>query len=57
MAGVKLVNEQSILLNKLTALLITYLLIQVQYLMMKVVEIVDIESEDDYDDGEKETAV
>lgn len=50
-------NEQSILLNKLTALLITYLLIQVQYLMMKVVEIVDIESEDDYDDGEKETAV
>ena len=39
-------NEHSILINKLTALVAIYLLIQAEYLMMQVVEIVDIESKD-----------
>ena len=50
-------NEHSILIDKLTTLLAIYLLIQVEYLVMQVVEIVDIVSEDQYDDYEEEAAV
>ena len=44
MTGVELVNEHSILIDKLTTLLAIYLLIQIEYLVMQVVEIVDIVS-------------
>ena len=57
MAGVELVNEHSILIDKLTTLLAIYLLIQIEYLVVQVVEIVDIVSEYQYDDCEEEAAV